>query len=129
MTTQRPLNSTYAPKIGRDGAPKNIAESIPVSNGMRNRTAEHSLIPGFSNPLDDESLQKKFLDGKAPAPHPGMVSKTQSERGTYKGPDHGSDILTNAANLGRPTSEGKVINRHDNGSTSDGGSRPVTTRD
>jgi hypothetical protein len=68
-------------------------ESSPLGN------AEHA----GAQPLDDSlNNPKAFLDGKAPPVHPGMTSATRSERGTHKGDAHGSEILQNAANLGRP---------------------------
>jgi hypothetical protein len=116
------------PNVARDGAPKNIAETIPTAHGMKNRTAEHSLMPGFSNPLDDEKMAKlppkEGHKGTQAPPHPSsFATMTPEHRGTHK-PGEGSRVLNDAANLGKP-----VINDKDNGRAYDGGSRPVTTRD
>jgi hypothetical protein len=132
MTTQRKLNSAPAlrdpPNIARDGGPKLTQTEFAPAHGMRSRTAEHNLMPGFSNPLDDqkELPLKEGHKGK-PAPiHPGTPSR--ANRGVHV-EGRAQAVLNEAANLGRPQPEGKVINSRDNGRTADGGSAPVTTKD
>jgi hypothetical protein len=102
MTTQRRLNSTYADKIGRDGAPKLIHDTFAPATGMRNRTAEQSLVRGFSNPLakppstvDDRPLQKTY-EGKNVPVHPSMAHRDTGSA------DLGSKVLHEAARLGGP---------------------------
>jgi hypothetical protein len=100
---QRPLNSSTPEGIARTGAPKRLTDPAPVhGQTRREEKGGHPLLPGHTRPLDDEPLQKHFLDGKSAPINPGTsFSKTRGERGTDKGPDHGSDILREAANLGR----------------------------
>ncbi len=129
MTAQRPLNSAPAlrdkPNIARDGAPKITQTDIPAAHGMKNRTAEHSLMPGFSNPLDDEKEPKLKAGhkGEEIPPHlSGFTTKSPEHRGTYK-PGEASRVLHDAKNLGKPVIEDKA-----NGRAYDGGSRPVTSK-
>lgn len=93
------------PNLARDGAPKRTVESIPVKVGMKNRTAETSLLPGHSNPLDDAhdftTLPKKI--GQLP-PHPAMPSR--ADRGQHI-EGFGDAILDEASRLGRKPSSDK----------------------
>jgi hypothetical protein len=98
---QRKLNTSY--NIARDGASKRLTDPAPVA-GHRSRTTESGLaFKGSKRPLDDEPMAKNFLDGKSAPINLGTAfSKTCGERGTDKGPDHGSAILQEASRLGRP---------------------------
>lgn len=121
------LNSS-APALNaaRDGKSKNIPESTPTTRGMRNRTAEHSLMPGFSNPLDDskEPALKEGHQGRPVPIHPSTPSRAQ--RGAHV-EGQAQEVLQSAARLGQK--KPPVIDDKANGQTYDGGSRPVTTRD
>src|SRR5205085_2328094 len=87
--------------LARDGAAKH--PHVPeITHSMRNRTSEQSLVKGFGHPLDDEPLEKHFLNGRSAPIHDGMVSKTRSQRGTDKGNDHASVILREAGRLCKP---------------------------
>ena len=66
---QRPLNSATRiidkPNVARDGTPKRTHTSA-IAHGMRDRRAEVSGMPGFSNPLDDETLEKNWQGRQTP---------------------------------------------------------------
>jgi hypothetical protein len=80
--------------VARDGTAKKLTTPAPT-HGMRNRTAEHTLKPSFSNPLDDETLQKTYEGKQAPL-HPSAKSDPQRAR------EHdGFEMLQSAARFGR----------------------------
>jgi hypothetical protein len=99
---QRSLNTRY--NVARDGAAKNTPDTIAPAHGMKNRIAEHSLLPGFSNPLDDEKeLPLKAGQTGKPAPiHRSTPSRAQ--RGQHV-EGQAADVLANAARLGKDVAD------------------------
>jgi hypothetical protein len=87
------------PNIARDGAPKKLTTPA-LAHGAKNRIAEHTLKPNFSNPLDDEKLEKNFRNGKHSPVHPGMWTQTPEHRAKDE-PGCGSAMLQSAARFGR----------------------------
>jgi len=93
---QRPLNSAYRDKIGRDGAPKNIVDA-PPSFGMR-RQQKGGI--GFHGGVAVDDLPNTPLKSheKPIAVHPSM---TPTQVAKHSASPSGPEILNDAANLGR----------------------------
>jgi hypothetical protein len=98
---QRPLNTTYAHKIGRNGAPKNIVDA-PIAHGMKRQTkGTFGFHHGVA--VQDEPMTTKTFDASKPiSVHPGMTDK-QAAR--HAATPSANDVLSSAARLGVPDDE------------------------
>jgi hypothetical protein len=96
--------------IARDGAAKHI-RTPEIVHGQRNRTAELSGMSGFSHPLDDEKLEKNWMDkGNVPV-HSATPSRAQ--RG-QRVDGSGSDMLRSASRLGQKPNATQGRKHHGN---------------
>jgi hypothetical protein len=95
---QRPLNTTYTDRIGRDGAPKNIVDA-PIAHGMKRQTrGEFGFHHGVT--VQDEPMTTKTFDASKPiAAHPGMTDRQVARHAAMPS---ANDVLSNAARLGKP---------------------------
>ena len=97
--TQRPLNTTYTDKIGRDGrVPKNIVDA-PIAHGMKRQTkGEFGFHHGVT--LEDNPILKKTFDASKPiAVHPGMTDRQAARHAAMPS---ANSVLSDAARLGKP---------------------------
>jgi hypothetical protein len=96
---QRPLNTAYSHKIGRDPRQDKNFIDAPITHGMKRQTkGEFGFHHGVA--VKDEPMTTKTFDASNPIePHPGMTDKQAAHHAAMPS---ANDVLSDAARLGRP---------------------------